>query len=149
MEELERIFKHLQKLDPSSEVYGVVRKNYEGLLDALHSDMSACEEDLNGRLQRELKRAEMELDKQKLEASERDSRNRIRIAKTEAIFGLAKIALMIIGTLLAIALTGTLEESTILSTKCLSFTGSFLFFYGRNSKWNYMAIILYEKARMS
>lgn len=120
MEELERIFKHLQKLDPASEAYAIVRKNYEGLLTALHSDMSACEEDLNGRLQRELKRAEMELDKQKLEASERDSRNRIRIAKTEAIFGLAKIALMIIGTLLAIALTGTLEESTILSTKCLS-----------------------------
>ena len=120
MEEMERVLEKLKGLDPTSETYGLVLRYYRELEKALHEDLSACEEDLNGRLQRSLKQAEQELNLRKQELAEQEAGNRLRTAKMEAIFGLAKTALTIIGTIVAILVTGSLETTSILSSKCLS-----------------------------
>lgn len=120
MEEMERILDKLKELDPTSETYGVVLRSYRELEKALHEDLSACEEDLNGRLQRTLKEAEQKLDERRQELAEKEASNKLKVAKMEAIIGLAKTALTIIGTVVAILVTGSLEETTILSSKCLS-----------------------------
>lgn len=113
MEEMERILNKLKELDPTEENYGIVLRSYRELEKALHEDLSACEEDLNGRLQRTLKQAELEL-------AEKEASNKLKVAKMDAGLGLAKTALTILGTLVAIFVTGSLEETTILSSKCLA-----------------------------
>lgn len=113
MEEMERILNKLKELDPTEENYGIVLRSYRELEKALHEDLSACEEDLNGRLQRTLKQAELEL-------AEKEASNKLKVAKMDAGFGLAKTTLTILGTLFAIFVTGSLEETTILSSKCLA-----------------------------
>lgn len=111
--ELERILKILEKLDPSSEQYSTAVKNYHELQKALHEELEACDADLDHRLKRELDKARQEL-------NEKESKERSKQVKIDAILGLTKIGLSVAGTLAAIALTGSLEESTILSAKCLS-----------------------------
>ena len=64
----------------------------------------------------ELKR---KLDEAKQALAEKEAADRLKQAKMEAVIGLAKIGLTVTGTLAAIVLTGTLEETTILNKTCL------------------------------
>lgn len=129
--ELERVLEILKTLDPTSKEYTEANRNYHELLKAFHEELSACDADLDHRLKRELDKAEqtrreketeekVELDKIRQQLNEREAADRLKMAKFDAIIGLAKIGLTVSGTLAAIVLTGTLEESTILSAKCLS-----------------------------
>ena len=111
--ELAKILEELSKLDPKSEQYTTAVRNYHELQKAFHEELEACDSDLDHRLKRSLDKARQELNEKEVE-------NRLRQAKMEAIIGLAKIGLTVVGTLAAIVLTGSLEESTILSSKCLA-----------------------------
>ena len=110
--ELERIFEEIQKLDPKSKEYTDAIKNYHELLNAFHEDCKARDDDLNNELKRKL-------DKEKQALAEKEAADRLKQAKLDAIIGLAKIGITVSGTLAAIVLTGFMEESTILSAKCL------------------------------
>lgn len=120
MEELDRLMTKMNKLDPTSETYQIVRRSYLELAKVLHEDVSACEEDLNGRFTRSLKEAEKELDERKQKLAEQESKSRWKMAKLEALVSLGKTILTIIGAIVAIFVTGSLEETTILSSKCLA-----------------------------
>ena len=111
--ELGRILDAIEKLDPTTREYADAMKNYHELLTAFHEDLESSDADLNNRLKREL-------DKAKQDLAEKEAADRMRQAKIEAVIGLAKVGLTVSGTLAAIVLTGSLEESTILSSKCLS-----------------------------
>lgn len=120
MEELDRLMDKLNQEDPTGEIYGLVLDRYNKLIKALHDDSSSCEAELNGKIERELKRVEQELEKRKQDLSEKESDNRMKMAKIEAAIGLAKTILTILGTLAGILLVGSLETTTILSSKCLA-----------------------------
>lgn len=109
--ELQRILGILEELDPTSEKYSTAVKNYHELMKTLHEELESCDSDLDHSLKRELDKARLELNKL-------EEKNRMHQAKVEAILGIAKIGLTVAGTLAAIIVTGSLEESTILSQKC-------------------------------
>ena len=111
--ELERILEKLKTLDPTTEEYSTAVKNYHELMKTLHEELEACDADLDHGLKREL-------DKARLELAKIEERNRVHQARMDAILGLVKIGLTVSGTLVAIIVTGSLEESTILSQKCFS-----------------------------
>lgn len=111
--ELERILEKLKTLDPTTEEYSTAVKNYHELMKTLHEELEACDADLDHGLKREL-------DKARLELAKIEERNRVHQARMDAILGLVKIGLTVSGTLAAIIVTGSLEESTILSQKCFS-----------------------------
>ena len=111
--ELDRILEFLRELDPSSKEYSEGMVNYHKLWNAFHEEAEACDADLNNRQQREI-------NNKKLLLAEKEARDRVRMAKFEAILGLAKIGLTITGTLAAILLTASCEQGVILSNKCLT-----------------------------
>ena len=113
LEELERLQKELTKLDPKTEEYTVAAKNFKTLSETLHSELEARDSELDHSLKRDL-------DKAKLELSKVEEKNRVRQGRWDAILGFAKVGVSVVGTLAAILLTGSLEESTILSQKCFS-----------------------------
>lgn len=113
MQELDRIWEYLQRHDPNSQEYKEGIKYYETLWAIVHSESEACDSELDHRQQRKLNEEKMQL-------AVKEENNRMRQAKLDAVLGLAKTGLTITGTLLAIVLTGALEETTILSTKCLN-----------------------------
>lgn len=112
--ELDRILGELTNLDPASEKYSTAVKNYHELMRTLHEELESCDSDLDHSLKRGL-------DKARLELNQLEERNRVRQARLDTIVGFAKIGLSVAGTLAAIIVTGSLEESTILSQKCFSF----------------------------
>ncbi len=112
--ELTRILEKLETLDPTTEAYSIAVKNYHELYKTLHEELEACDSDLDHRLKREL-------DKERLELSKIEERNRAKQARNDAIWGLAKIGVTGVMTLAAIIVTGSLEETTILSQKCFGF----------------------------
>lgn len=120
MEELDRLMDKLQQQDPTGEVYGLLLDRYNKLVKMLHEDSSSCEAELNGKIEREIKRVEEELAKRKQDLSEKESYDRRKMEKIEAAIGLAKTILTIVGTLAGILLVGSLETTTILSSKCLA-----------------------------
>lgn len=109
--ELERILEEMKHLDPATEKYKFAVSNYHELMKALHEELEACDSDLDHTLKREL-------DKARFELSKSEEKNRVHQAKVDALIGLGKVGLTILGTVLAIVVTGSLEESTILSQKC-------------------------------
>lgn len=109
--ELQRLLDKLAKLDPTTEEYSTAVKNYHELMKTLHEELEACDSDLDHSLKREL-------DKARLELNQTEEKNRARQAKVDAILGIVKIGCSIAGTIAAIIVTGSLEESTILSQKC-------------------------------
>ena len=111
--ELSRILEKMSDKEPDTESYTKMKTNFCDLAKVFHEDLAAADDDLDHRLKRELDRANQEL-------NERKARDAMRQAKMEAIVNLAKSGLMIVGTFGCIVLTGSLEESTILSSKCLS-----------------------------
>lgn len=112
LKELERIFGKIQGLNPADKEYTDTLKNYHELLNAFHEDCKARDDDLNNELKRKLDEAKQVL-------AEKEAADRLKQAKMEAVIGLAKIGLTVTGTLAAIVLTGTLEETTILNKTCL------------------------------
>jgi len=112
LKELERIFGKIQELNPADKEYTDTLKNYHELLNAFHEDCKARDDDLNNELKRKLDEAKQAL-------AEKEAADRLKQAKMEAVIGLAKIGLTVTGTLAAIVLTGTLEETTILNKTCL------------------------------
>lgn len=115
--ELDRLQELLKETDPLSNDYAVILNRYEQLMKVFHSEQEACDADLDHRTMREL-------NGNKQAMSEYEIRSKVKIAKMEAVFGLAKTVLTISGTLAAIILTGSLEETTILSNKCLAWIKS-------------------------
>lgn len=113
LQELERLLDKIKGLDPTTKEYTEAMKNYHELLTAFHEEWKVRDDDLNNEQKREL-------DKAKQALAEKEAADRRFQAKLEAIMGLAKIGLTVSGTLAAIVLTGSLEESTILNNKCLS-----------------------------
>ena len=111
--ELDRIRAILREIDPTSEKYSVGIKNYHELFKTLHEELESCEADLNGRHKRELEKARLELER--LEEMHRNKQ-----ATREVILGLVKPVLSIVGILAAIILTGSFEQTSILSQKCFS-----------------------------
>ena len=111
--ELDRMLSILRELDPTSEKYTEGRKNYQEMFKTLHEELDACEADLNGRHKRELDKARLELER--LEEMHRNKQ-----ATRELILGLVKLVLSIVGILAAIILTGSFEQTSILSQKCFS-----------------------------
>lgn len=112
LKELERIFEKIQGLNPADKEYTDALKNYHELLNAFHEDCKVRDDDLNNELKRKLDEAKQAL-------AEKEAADRLKQAKMEAVIGLAKIGLTVTGTLAAIVLTGTLEETTILNKTCL------------------------------
>lgn len=112
-EELERLRQKLEELDPASQEYSTIVKNYHELMKCLHEDLAACDADLDHQLKRKLDKANQEL-------KEKEAADRVRMSRTEALCGLGKVGLMIVGTLGSIILTGSFESTQILSSKCLS-----------------------------
>ena len=113
LEELTRLQEKLKTLDPTTEAYSVAAKNYKTLVDTLHSELEARDSELDHEAKREL-------DKAKLRLNEIEEKNRVRQGTWDAILGVGKLVLSVAGTFGAIILTGTMEESTILSQKCFS-----------------------------
>lgn len=111
--ELDRILEDLKKIDPTSEKYTEVRKNYQEMFRTLHEELEACEADINGRHKRELDKARLELER--LEEMHRNKQ-----ATRETVLGLVKLLLTIVGILVAIILTGSFEQTSILSQKCFT-----------------------------
>ena len=111
--ELERLQERLGELDPTSKDYADTLKNYHELLEAFHEEWKVRDDDLTNEQKREL-------DKAKQTLAEKEAADRRFQAKLEAIMGLAKIGVTGGFTLAAILLTGTLEETTIMNNKCLS-----------------------------
>lgn len=126
MEEMDRVLDILKKMDPTNEAYGTVLHYYRELLKGFHEDVSSCDEELNNKIQRDLDKAKQAMEEKKLTLIEQENRNKLKAAKWEAIFGLAKTVLAIIGVIVSILLTGSLEETTILSSKCLAWIKSIL-----------------------
>ncbi len=111
--ELDRMLSILRELDPTSEKYTEGRKNYQEMFRTLHDELDACEADLNGRHKRELEKARLELER--LEEMHRNKQ-----ATRETVLGLVKLILTIVGILGAIILTGSFEQTSILSQKCFT-----------------------------
>lgn len=111
--ELERILEVMTELDPTSEKYTAANRNYHELLKAFHEDLAACDADLANDQQRKLNERAQQL-------KEKEAEYRMRQAKMDAAIGMAKIGLGGMFTLGGIVLTGTMEQSTILSAKCFS-----------------------------
>ena len=113
LEEIGRILGKMCTLEPDSEEYTNMRKNLNELMDAFHKDLEVTNSDLAFERKWKLDQARQALDEEKMKGD-------LKRAKMEAIIGLLKTILLIGGTLASIVLTGFLEESTILSSKCLS-----------------------------
>ena len=111
LEELNRVREKIKDLDPTSEAYSTGVKNLHENQKMLHEELEARDSELDHELKREL-------DKAKLELSQVEERNRMNQGKWDAILGVVKIGLTVCGTIAAIIVTGSLEESTILSQKC-------------------------------
>lgn len=109
--ELQRLLDKLETLDPTTEEYSTAVKNYHELMKTLHEELEACDSDLDHSLKREL-------DKARLELNQTEEKNRNRQAKIDAALSITKTVLSVVGTIAAIIVTGSLEESTILSQKC-------------------------------
>lgn len=109
--ELQRLLEKLKTLDPTTEAYSTAVKNYHELMKTLHEELDACDSDLDHSLKREL-------DKSRLELNQLEEKNRARQAKVDTIISVVKIGMSVAGTIAAIIVTGSLEESTILSQKC-------------------------------
>lgn len=112
-QEMDRLMEQIKACEPGSEKQVQLWKVYEIVQKLFHASLEACEEDLNNRQAREL-------NERKQSAAEIEMRNRVRMAKIEALVGLGKVLLTGVFTLAAIVLTGALEETTILSSKCLA-----------------------------
>ena len=111
--ELDRIRDILREIDPTSEKYTTGVRNYHELFKTLHEELESCEADLNGRHKRELEKARLELERL-------EEMNRNKQATRELVFGIVKLLLSILGILAAIILTGSFEQTSILSQKCFS-----------------------------
>ena len=111
--ELDRILEDLKKIDPTSEKYTEARKNYQEMFRTLHEELEACEADINGRHKRELDKARLELERL-------EEMHRSKQATRETVLGLVKLLLTIVGILAAIILTGSFEQTSILSQKCFT-----------------------------
>ena len=112
--ELDRILEKLSKVDPLSEEYTKGIRNFSDLMDSLHKELRSCDESLAN----DQKRA---IDKEKLEL-EKDKENHARIqAKKEAILGIIKQVIVILGMSGCIVLTVFCEQSSIISQKAFSF----------------------------
>lgn len=114
MAEIDRLLTKVADLEPGSEKYNHLVQIITSLAKVLHDDMSACEADLNGRHKREMDKKELELNRQKV-------RDAYRQARRDAWLTLGKTGLTIIGIIVSILITGSLEQSTILSKTALSF----------------------------
>ena len=114
MAEIDRVLVKTAGLEPGSEEYDHMIKITESLAKVLHADMEACEADLNGRHKREQDKQELELNRQK-------ARDAYHQARRDAWLTLGKTGLTIIGIIVSILITGSLEQSTILSKTALSF----------------------------
>lgn len=129
--ELDRIQEVLKNLDPTTEAYTVANKNYHELLRAFHEESAACNADLDSRHKRKMEEADferreketvakIEQEQKRQELAEKEAKDKLKAAKMDAIIGLAKIGLTIGGTAVLVVVTGKLEETTILSNKCLA-----------------------------
>lgn len=119
--ELARILRLMCDTDPSTEKYEHLLNRYSKLMATFHEELESCNSDLENSSKLKLdemtlKAKELEMQLKTAEAKENSKR-----AKREAWFGLIKIGLLILGMLAGIIITGSLEQSTILSQKCLSF----------------------------
>lgn len=112
--ELSRILEEMRKLDPTTEKYKTTLDNYSKLMHTLHEELESCDSDLDHALKRKIDEAMLDLKRM-------EAKNSTKQAKLEVWLGLIKIGLAILGMLGAIIITGSLEQSTILSQKCLSF----------------------------
>lgn len=114
MAEIDRVLTKTADLEPGTPEYDHMVQIAASLAKVLHDDMSACEADLNGRHKREQDKKELELNRQK-------ARDAYRQARRDAWLTLGKTGLTIIGIIVSILITGSLEQSTILSKTALSF----------------------------
>lgn len=113
LEEITRLQGELKKLDPKTEQYSTAVKNYHELMKTFHEELESRDSDLDHSLKRDLDRARLEL-------SQTEERNRVRQGRWDAILNVLKVVGSVGATFGAIILTGSLEESTILSQKCFS-----------------------------
>ena len=122
-DELARILGIMCKCEPTTENYGIILDRFSKLMSTFHKELESCNSDLEN--SSKLKLDEMTLKAKELEMELRamEAKENVKRAKREAWFGLIKIGLAILGMLLGIILTGSLEQTTILSQRCLSFVG--------------------------
>ncbi len=112
MSEMDRVFDVVKGIDPSTEKYWTTFRNYHELAKCFQEELEARQSELNHKQKRELEKAKHELAKMDVQIRERQ-------VKWEARIKLMLGLLSVVGTLAAIVLTGTFEQSTILSAKCL------------------------------
>lgn len=112
MAEMGRVFGVMKSIDPSTEKYWTTLRNYHDLSKSFQEELEARESELNHKQKRELEKA-----KQKL--AEADTEIRARQVKWDGQIKLMLGLFSVISTFGAIVLTGTFEQSTILSAKCL------------------------------
>ena len=117
--EIDRILEILRTLDPTSPAYTTAAKNYHEMMSTLHEELEECDSELDHKLKREL-------DKARFEQSKIEEANRSKEAKREAILNLAELGIKIGGVLAAIIVTGSLEETTILSKNGFSLVRTLL-----------------------
>lgn len=113
LEEITRLQGELKKLDPKTEAYSTAVKNYHELMKTFHEELESRDSDLDHSLKREL-------DKARLELSKVEEKNRVTQGRWDVVVNVLKIAGSVAATFGAIILTGSLEETTILSQKCFS-----------------------------
>lgn len=113
LEELNRVKKEMLAAKPGTEDYNALLKNFNTLGEMLHRELESRDSQLDHEVKRKVEEATAELDALKEE-------NRRKQTKLELWFSVVRIILTAICTIAAIIVTGSLEQSSILSQKCFS-----------------------------
>ena len=113
LEELNRVKKEMLAAKPGTESYNVLLRDFNMLGEMLHRELESRDSQLDHEVKRRVEEATAELDALKED-------NRRKQTKLELWFSVVRIILTAIGTIAAIIVTGSLEQSSILSQKCFS-----------------------------
>lgn len=113
LEELNRVKKEMLAAKPGTEDYNALLRNFNMLGEMLHRELESRDSQLDHEVKRKVEEATAELDALKEE-------NRTKQTKLELWFSVVRIILTAICTIAAIIVTGSLEQSSILSQKCFS-----------------------------
>lgn len=113
LEELDRVKKEMLAAKPGTESYNALLRNFSMLGEMLHCELESRDSQLDHEVKRKVEEATAELDALKEE-------NRRKQTKLELWFSVVRIILTAIGAIAAIIVTGSLEQSSILSQKCFS-----------------------------
>lgn len=118
-EEMKRVREIFGKLDPTSEKYSTAVKNYLDLEKAFSGLIETHESELDHSHKRDC-------DEVKLEQSEKEEKNRVKLAILEHISGFVKTFTAGGIAIAGIIVAGAIEESSILNPKLIKFVQGFM-----------------------